>query len=153
MSDLVATNTYYQNGTQRLSSRVIVGQPKRKTPLMSSSLYNVVVNPPWNVPTTLIRQDIVPKVIKDPKYLQRNNYTLLSGWHSEAETIDPTMIDWSVLPADRFPYRIRQAPGANNSLRRYKLNMPNSEAIYLHDTPNHGLFQRDIRTLSSAACA
>lgn len=140
---------YYQNGTQRLSSRVIVGQPKRKTPLMSSSLYNVVVNPPWNVPTTLIRQDIVPKVIKDPSYLQRNNYTLLSGWHSEAETIDPSMIDWSVVSADRFPYRIRQAPGANNSLGRYKFNMPNSEAIYLHDTPNHGLFQRDIRALSS----
>lgn len=140
---------YYQNGTQRLSSRVIVGQPKRKTPLMSSSLYNVVVNPPWNVPTTLIRQDIVPKVIKDPSYLQRNNYTLLSGWHSEVETIDPTMIDWSVVSADRFPYRIRQAPGANNSLGRYKFNMPNSEAIYLHDTPNHGLFQRDIRALSS----
>lgn len=140
---------YYQNGTQRLSSRVIVGQPKRKTPLLSSSLYNVVVNPPWNVATTLIRQDIVPKVIKDPSYLQRNNYTLLSGWHSEAETIDPTMIDWSMVSADRFPYRIRQAPGANNSLGRYKFNMPNCEAIYLHDTPNHGLFQRDIRALSS----
>ncbi|MDC9819671.1 L,D-transpeptidase [Pectobacterium polonicum] len=140
---------YYQDGAERLSSRVIVGQPKRKTPLMSSSLYNVVVNPPWNVPTTLTRQDIIPKVVRDPGYLQRHGYTVLSGWSQDAEAIDPSMIDWQGVSAERFPYRLRQAPGANNSLGRYKFNMPNSEAIYLHDTPNHNLFQRDIRALSS----
>ncbi|MEL4885620.1 L,D-transpeptidase [Pectobacterium betavasculorum] len=140
---------YYQDGAERLSSRVIVGQPKRKTPLMSSSLYNVVVNPPWNVPTTLIRQDIIPKVVRDPGYLERHGYTVLSGWSQDAEVIDPSMIDWQVVSPERFPYRLRQAPGANNSLGRYKFNMPNSEAIYLHDTPNHNLFQRDIRALSS----
>lgn len=140
---------YYQDGAERLSSRVIVGQPKRKTPLMSSSLYNVVVNPPWNVPTTLTRQDIIPKVIRDPGYLQRHGYTVLSGWSQDSEAIDPSMIDWPMVSPDRFPYRLRQAPGVNNSLGRYKFNMPNSEAIYLHDTPNHNLFQRDIRALSS----
>ncbi|EHD21885.1 MULTISPECIES: L,D-transpeptidase [Brenneria] len=140
---------YYQDGAQRLSSRVIVGQPKRKTPLMSSSLYNVVVNPPWNVPTTLTRQDIIPKVIQDPGYLQRHGYTILADWSQDAQAIDPLMIDWSMVSPGRFPYRLRQAPGANNSLGRYKFNMPNSEAIYLHDTPNHNLFQRDIRALSS----
>ncbi|RLM23037.1 L,D-transpeptidase [Brenneria alni] len=140
---------YYQDGSERLSSRVIVGQPKRKTPLMSSSLYNVVVNPPWNVPTTLTRQDIIPKVIQDPGYLQRHGYTVLADWSQDAEVIDPAMIDWSMVSPGRFPYRLRQAPGANNSLGRYKFNMPNSEAIYLHDTPNHNLFKRDIRALSS----
>ncbi|WP_409159531.1 L,D-transpeptidase [Pectobacterium sp. B2J-2] len=140
---------YYQDGAERLSSRVIVGQPKRKTPLMSSLLYNVVVNPPWNVPTTLTRQDIIPKVVRDPGYLQRHGYTVLSDWSQDAEVIDPSMIDWQMVSAERFPYRLRQASGANNSLGRYKFNMPNSEAIYLHDTPNHNLFQRDIRALSS----
>ncbi|KHN56523.1 L,D-transpeptidase [Pectobacterium fontis] len=140
---------YYQDGNERLSSRVIVGQPKRKTPLMSSSLYNVVVNPPWNVPTTLTRQDIIPKVVRDPGYLQRHGYTVLSDWSQDAAAIDPSMIDWQGVSAERFPYRLRQAPGVNNSLGRYKFNMPNSEAIYLHDTPNHNLFQRDIRALSS----
>ncbi|MFP1728864.1 L,D-transpeptidase [Lonsdalea quercina] len=141
--------TYYQNGAEILSSRVIVGQPKRKTPLMSSALVNVVVNPPWNVPTTLTRQDIIPKVIMDPGYLQRHGYTLLSDWSENAQPIDPTMIDWSQVSAERFPYRLRQAPGSTNSLGRYKFNMPNSEAIYLHDTPNHNLFHKDIRALSS----
>ncbi|WP_428979210.1 L,D-transpeptidase [Erwinia pyri] len=140
---------YYLNGNQILASRVIVGRPDRKTPLMRSALNNVVLNPPWNVPTTLVRKDIVPKVKQDPAYLYKHNYTLLSGWSNDAEVIDPSMIDWSMVSAASFPYRIRQAPGATNSLGRYKFNMPSSDAIYLHDTPNHNLFQKDIRALSS----
>jgi murein L,D-transpeptidase YcbB/YkuD len=141
--------TYYLNGSEVLSSRVIVGRPSRKTPLMSSALNNVVVNPPWNVPTTLVREDIVPKAMRDSSYFQKHGYTVLSGWSNDAEVVDPTMIDWSVVSPNHFPYRIRQAPGATNSLGRYKFNMPSSDAIYLHDTPNHGLFQKDIRALSS----
>ncbi|MBP2848665.1 L,D-transpeptidase [Dickeya oryzae] len=140
---------YYQHGAEILSSRVIVGQPKRKTPLMSSSLSNVVMNPPWNVPTTLTRQDIIPKVIQDPGYLQRHGYTVLSDWTESAQPIDPSMIDWPMMSASNFPYRLRQAPGDSNSLGRYKFNMPNTDSIYLHDTPNHALFQKDIRALSS----
>ncbi|WP_380181450.1 L,D-transpeptidase [Kalamiella sp. sgz302252] len=140
---------YYLNGNQILASRVIVGRPDRKTPLMRSALNNVVLNPPWNVPTTLVRKDIIPKVKQDPSYLYKHNYTLLSGWSSDAEVIDPSMIDWRMISAASFPYRIRQAPGATNSLGRYKFNMPSSDAIYLHDTPNHNLFQKDIRALSS----
>ncbi|WHS97487.1 MAG: putative L,D-transpeptidase YcbB [Pantoea stewartii] len=140
---------YYNNGTRVLTSRVIVGRPDRKTPLMRSALNNVVLNPPWNVPTTLVRQDIIPKVKQDPTYLYKHGYTLLSGWSADAEVIDPTMIDWSMVSASSFPYRIRQAPGQTNSLGRFKFNMPSSDAIYLHDTPNHNLFQRDIRALSS----
>lgn len=59
------------------------------------------------------------------------------------------MIDWHTISASSFPYRVRQAPGATNSLGRYKFNMPSSDAIYLHDTPNHNLFQKEIRALSS----
>lgn len=140
---------YYKNGAEVLSSRVIVGRPSRKTPLMSSALNNVVVNPPWNVPTSLVRQDIVPKARYDAGYFQRHGYTVLSGWSNEAEVVDPSMIDWSMISPNNFPYRLRQAPGASNSLGRFKFNMPSSDAIYLHDTPNHGLFQKDIRALSS----
>ena len=79
--------TYYQNGNEVLSSRVIVGRPSRKTPLMSSALNNVVVNPPWNVPTTLVREDIVPKAMRDGNYFQKHGYTVLSGWSNDAEVI------------------------------------------------------------------
>lgn len=103
--------TYYQNGNEVLSSRVIVGRPSRKTPLMSSALNNVVVNPPWNVPTTLVREDIVPKAMRDGNYFQKHGYTVLSGWSNDAEVINPAMIDWSMVSARNFPYRVRQAPG------------------------------------------
>ncbi|WP_054179127.1 L,D-transpeptidase [Trabulsiella odontotermitis] len=139
---------YYQNGDQVLASRVIVGRPDRKTPLMSSALNNVVVNPPWNVPPTLARKDILPKVWNDPGYLERHNYTVLRGWNSK-EAIDPWMVDWSTITPSNLPFRFQQAPGASNSLGRYKFNMPSSDAIYLHDTPNHNLFQKDVRALSS----
>ncbi|MDU4355908.1 L,D-transpeptidase [Phytobacter diazotrophicus] len=139
---------YYLNGNQVLASRVIVGRPDRKTPMMSSALNNVVVNPPWNVPPTLARKDILPKVWNDPGYLERHGYTVLRGWNSK-EAIDPTMVDWATITPSNLPFRFQQAPGAQNSLGRYKFNMPSSDAIYLHDTPNHNLFQKDARALSS----
>lgn len=139
---------YYQNGAEVLASRVIVGRPDRKTPMMSSALNNVVVNPPWNVPPTLAKKDILPKVWNDPSYLERHGYTVLRGWNSK-EAIDPTMVDWATITPSNLPFRFQQAPGAQNSLGRYKFNMPSSDAIYLHDTPNHNLFQKEARALSS----
>ncbi|EEA2473819.1 L,D-transpeptidase [Salmonella enterica subsp. enterica serovar Typhimurium] len=139
---------YYQNGNQVLASRVIVGRPDRKTPMMSSALNNVVVNPPWNVPPTLARKDILPKVWNDPGYRERHGYTVMRGWNSK-EAIDPWQVDWATITPSNLPFRFQQAPGAHNSLGRYKFNMPSSDAIYLHDTPNHTLFQRDARALSS----
>ena len=139
---------YYQNGNQVLASRVIVGRPDRKTPMMSSALNNVVVNPPWNVPPTLARKDILPKLWNDPGYLERHGYTVMRGWNSK-ETIDPWQVDRATITASNLPFRFQQAPGARNSLGRYKFNMPSSDAIYLHDTPNHNLFQKDTRALSS----
>ena len=139
---------YYLNGNEVLSSRVIVGRPDRKTPMMSSALNNVVVNPPWNVPPTLARKDILPKLWNDPTYLERHGYTVLRGWNSK-EPIDPTMVDWATITPSNLPFRFQQAPGVTNSLGRYKFNMPSSDAIYLHDTPNHALFQKQGRALSS----
>ncbi len=92
-----------------LASRVIVGRPDRKTPMMSSALNNVVVNPPWNVPPTLARKDILPKVWNDPGYLERHNYTVMRGWNSK-EAIDPWMVDWSTITPSNLPFRFQQAP-------------------------------------------
>lgn len=140
---------YYLNGSEVLASRVIVGRPDRKTPMMSSALNNVVVNPPWNVPNTLARNDILPKVRRDPGYLDRHGYSVLRGWSNNAETIDPYRVDWQTITPGNLPFRFQQKPGAHNALGLYKFNMPSSDAIYLHDTPNHTLFQKDARALSS----
>lgn len=141
--------SWYAGGKEILSSRVVVGRADRKTPLMRSALNNVVLNPPWNVPTSLVRKDIIPKMKRDPGWLRAHGYTILSDWSSEAEVIDPATIDWSFMTPAAFPYRLRQAPGKLNSLGYYKFNMPSSDAIYLHDTPARTLFNKDMRALSS----
>lgn len=140
---------YYVDGKTILNSKVIVGRPERKTPLMRSALNSVVLNPTWTVPNTIIRQDLVPKLKQNPAYLSQHNYVLISGWSADAVVVDPATVDWQTVSANAFPYRVQQAAGPQNSLGRYKFNMPSSEAIYLHDTPNHGLFQQDIRAISS----
>lgn len=93
---------YYQQRAEVLSSRVIVGRPSRKTPLMRSALSSVVLNPPWNVPSSLVRQDILPKALRDPGYLPRNDFTILSGWSSDAAVIDPANIDWNMVTPHHF---------------------------------------------------
>ncbi|MBG3129557.1 L,D-transpeptidase [Proteus mirabilis] len=140
---------FYANNELILDSKVIVGRPDRKTPIMSSALNNVVVNPPWNVPTSMTRKDIVPRGKADPSYFSRKGYTIYSGWGNDAYPINPYDIDWQNMSANNFPYRIWQAPRPTNSLGRYKFNMPNSDAIYLHDTPNHSLFAKNMRAISS----
>ena len=138
--------TYYRDGEVVLNSRVIVGKTERKTPVMFSRLSNVVVNPPWNAPTRLINEDIIPKVRKDPSYIYRNGYTIIDG---NGNAIDPYTIDWENMTAKKFPYRLRQAPSDNSALGNYKFNMPSSDAIFLHDTPKRNLFGNKKRDLSS----
>ncbi|OOF48227.1 L,D-transpeptidase family protein [Rodentibacter trehalosifermentans] len=135
---------YYRDGRLVLESRVIVGKNERRTPVMYSKLSNVVVNPPWNAPTRLVNEDIVPKLKRDPGYAAAHGYSILD---SKGNAIDPYSINWNTI-GKNFPYRIRQAPG-DSALGNYKFNMPSSDAIYLHDTPNHGLFSRKDRALSS----
>jgi len=140
---------FYLNDEVILDSKVIVGRADRKTPIMSSALNNVVINPPWSVPTNMARKDIAPRGKQDPSYFSRKGYTVYSGWGADSYEINPYSIDWDNITPANFPYRIRQAPGPTNSLGRYKFNMPSSDAIYLHDTPNHSLFNRNARAISS----
>ncbi|PHM37915.1 L,D-transpeptidase [Xenorhabdus innexi] len=140
---------YNLNGEEALSSKVVVGRPSRKTPIMSSELNNVVINPPWTVPVSMTRKDIAPRAMRDPNYFRSRGYTVFASWSSDATVIDPSSINWGTITPSNFPYRIRQAPGPTNSLGRFKFNMPNSEAIYLHDTPNQASFKREMRAVSS----
>ncbi len=140
--------TLWKNDEVEFQSKVIVGRPSRRTPLLYSQLDTVVFNPPWNVPESIMEKDILPKVKKDSSYLANNNYEIIEGWRS-SQRISAESIDWDSLNVERFPYRLRQTPGNHNALGRYKFNMPNSNAIYLHDTPAKGLFNRSQRAFSS----
>lgn len=139
---------YFRDGKLALQSRVIVGRDDRRTPVMYSKLSNVVVNPPWNVPATIKNKDLVPKMRRDPSYAERHSYEILDG---RGNKINPHSINWAAYdsPEKAFPYHIRQKAGDDSALGRFKFNMPSSDAIYLHDTPNRGLFSKTERALSS----
>ncbi|CZF82109.1 L,D-transpeptidase family protein [Grimontia marina] len=131
-----------------LDSKVVVGRPSRRTPLFESRLDSVVFNPSWNVPVKIMREDILPKVQQDNEYLDKHSYTVLSSWVN-GSVISSEEIDWEAVSPNSFPYRLQQSPGNFNALGRYKFNTPNGNAIYLHDTPAKGLFNKSRRAYSS----
>jgi murein L,D-transpeptidase YcbB/YkuD len=133
----------------QLEMRVIIGTAYRTTPAFVGSLRYLVVNPDWNVPKTILREDIIPRQRKAPGYLASQNIRVLENWQPGAREIDPADIDWETIDPRRFPYRLRQDPGPANSLGRVKFMMPNAYDIYLHDTPGRHLFQETVRTFSS----
>lgn len=139
---------YFRDGKLALQSKVIVGRDDRRTPVMYSKLSNVVVNPPWNVPATIKSKDLIPKFSRDPGMVERLDYEILDG---SGNKVNPRSINWKQYAGkeNTFPYHIRQKPGDNAALGLYKFNMPSSDAIYLHDTPNRGLFGKNDRALSS----
>ena len=138
---------YFLDGKPVLQSKVIVGREDRRTPVMYSKLSNVVVNPPWNVPPTILSKDIIPALAKNPGIADARNYEILDG---SGNNVNPYSVNWSkYLNTKSIPYRIRQKAGDDSALGRYKFNMPSSDAIYLHDTPNRGLFGKTDRALSS----
>lgn len=140
------TLRYYEEGALAMTVPVVIGRKERKTPLLESKVTTLVINPPWSVPARNAGEDIVRKQINDPTYLQAHGYTVYYG----GQPVDPATIDWTQVPRSRsIPYRLRQAPGAGNSLGRLKINFKNDYAVYLHDTPDKHLFARDMRALSS----
>ncbi|HSN51966.1 MAG TPA: L,D-transpeptidase family protein [Woeseiaceae bacterium] len=128
------------------SSRAVVGRTYRKTPVFRSEMRYVVFNPDWTVPYSIATRDILPAVQNDPGYLATGNYLVKD---SNGDTVDPAGIDWASLNQRNFPYTLVQQPGAGNALGEIKFMFPNEHAVYLHDTPAKGLFDRADRTFSS----
>jgi murein L,D-transpeptidase YcbB/YkuD len=135
-----------QNGKSIWDSRVVVGTPYRKTPVFKAKMTYLVLNPTWTVPPTILKQDIIPAIHRDPGYLASRNMVLLDASGRQVNTAD---IDLQSLTANSFPYVVRQEPGPQNALGRIKFMFPNSHFVYLHDTPSRDLFKRADRTFSS----
>ena len=138
-----------EQGRVQLAMRVIIGTAYRSTPAFIGRLSYLVVNPEWNVPKTILREDIIPRQRENPGYLASQNIRVLANWQAGAPELDPAAIDWHAVDPKRFPYRLRQDPGPANSLGRLKFMLPNEYDIYLHDTPARHLFAETVRTFSS----
>lgn len=113
----------YRNDSLDWSMNVVVGSTAHNTVIFRGDMKYVVLSPYWNVPNSIVRNEIEPALKKDSRYLEKNNM-------------------------ERYPGGIRQKPGPNNSLGLVKFLFPNTYNIYLHDTPAKSLFGRDQRAFS-----
>jgi L,D-transpeptidase YcbB len=129
-------------------TRVVVGAPYHRTPAFSAEMTYIEINPYWNVPPSIARNELLPQIKEDPGYLAANGFELLTDWNDGGPAIDPWLIDWSQIIPDHFPWRLRQRPGDGNALGRIKFMFPNPFNVYLHDTPARHLFDRPERSFS-----
>ena len=135
-----------EQGQVTWSTRAVVGRPFRQTPVFKARMTYLEFNPTWTVPPTILREDLLPELRRDPGALQRKNMTVLDF---QGRPVDPAGIDWATMPARGFPYIIRQEPGPDNALGRVKFMYPNPHHVYMHDTPARALFGRAERAFSS----
>ncbi len=108
-------------------ARVVVGQPDKPTPVFSETMEFIIVNPYWNVPLSIVKKEMLPKLAADPNYFANHGY----------ETVERGGQTY-----------VRQPPGDGNALGRIKFMFPNKYAVYLHDTNSRSLFGNDRRALS-----
>ncbi|MDX9710840.1 MAG: L,D-transpeptidase family protein [Trichloromonas sp.] len=137
-----------EEGRTVMDMAVIVGTGYRKTPVFFGTMTYLELAPYWYVPPTILREDKLPLIRKNPGYLAQKNFEIVS-WNNSATIIDPASIDWNTVTANNFPGALRQKPGPWNPLGRVKFMFPNRLAIYLHDTSQRHLFKKRVRLFSS----
>ena len=142
--------TMYEKGVAVDSMKVIVGMPDLPTPMIASMIHYITFNPYWNVPFHLVRKTIAPNVLKQGVgYLKSHGYEVMADWSENSATVSPDTINWKDAQSGKIEIRVRQKPGAGNSMGKMKFRFPSGEDIYLHDTPNKALFAKTQRTLSN----
>jgi murein L,D-transpeptidase YcbB/YkuD len=144
-----------KGGREIYKAITIVGQTKYATAFFSAPMRNIVFNPNWTVPPTIVKEDIAPK-LKGPqrsggffggresrnRMLRRYGLTVSRG----GKPVDADAVNWQT--ANVHSYTFQQDPGPHNVLGQFKFNFPNKHAIYMHDTTQKELFGRQVRTLS-----
>jgi murein L,D-transpeptidase YcbB/YkuD len=129
-----------ENDRSVLGMRAIVGTRDQATPSFTATLSSLVINPYWNVPARIVRDKLVPRERRDPGYLAARGFRVLDPstgrWReSDAASLHPTT-------------RLRQEPGPGNSMGRLSFVLPNPFDVFLHDTPDRSLFEREVRACS-----
>ncbi|RPD42506.1 L,D-transpeptidase family protein [Chitinophaga barathri] len=128
-----------------VESRVIVGTPRTRTPILNSVMTNFVLYPYWRVPYSIVFKEMLPQIKKDVNYLYEKNLEVVDH---HGNVVSPDSIEWGKLGRNHFPYVLRQMDGLDNSLGILKFNFSNKFSVYLHDTNNRSLFSNSNRALS-----
>ena len=138
------TATYYENGQEKLSMRTVIGKVSNQTSFFQDVIERVEYNPYWGVPQSIIVNEMLPRLRRDPGYLDRAGYQVTD---SKGKRIPSSAINWSAY-GGKVPFSVRQEPSEANALGELKILFPNKHAIYMHDTPQKALFDRDSRAFS-----
>ena len=141
---------YFFSGRRvALKMRVIVGRKKNPTPVFTSKMSYVVLNPYWSVPSSIVKKEMLPRLQEDPDYLASRNFKAYDNWRAGREPIDTLDVDWYQYDENSsIPYIFVRDPGEGNPLGKMKFIFPNRFAVYMHDTPNKALFKNSIRAYS-----
>jgi murein L,D-transpeptidase YcbB/YkuD len=137
-----------ENDQVVMSMPVIVGNEYRQTPVFSGEMTYLEFAPYWYVPPTILREDKLPQIRRNPGWLSKNHFEIVS-WRGTQDIIDPLVLDWKKVKAANFPGVLRQKAGPWNPLGQVKFMFPNRFSVYLHDTSEPHLFQRRVRLFSS----
>lgn len=132
-----------RDGAVIYNTKSIVGRKDRQTPAFTDRMRHVVMSPTWTVPPTIMKKDKLPQLRSNPGAFNGSYEVVTPG----GRVVKPSDVNWSAV--NPSSYALRQKPGGRNALGRVKFLFPNKHAIYLHDTPSKGLFNRDNRALSS----
>ncbi len=135
----------FDGGKEVLNMRVVVGEEYQgSTPVFADTLSTVVFRPEWNVPRSILVNEIIPKVRARQEWLAANNYEVVDD---KGRAVDADDVDWDADPDD-FTWRVRQKPGPGNALGAVKFLFPNRFSIYMHDTPTQSTFEANRRAAS-----
>ena len=127
------------------SSKVIVGGPLTRSPVLTSEISNFITMPQWTVPYSIIFKEMLPKIIKNVDFLEKENLMVVND---EDSVLDPHTINWRRLNRTHFPYQLKQRQGDDNSLGVIKFNFRNKYSVYMHDTNVRWMFSKSYRAIS-----
>ncbi len=138
---------YDKEGNPTFRIRVVVGRAMRtETPVLEEDMKYVVFWPYWNVPPSILRNEIVPKIAKDPAYLQKNAFEVAT--YSGQVVTDGVVSEETLAQLRAGKLMVRQKPGPKNALGLIKFIFPNDNNVYLHSTPSTSLFAQSRRDFS-----
>jgi L,D-transpeptidase YcbB len=141
--------TAFKDDEMVLNFPVIIGQLQHQTPVFSDSIKYIEMNPYWNITPSIARDEELPNLRKNSRYLTNRHVRLFSSWDGDATELDSTTLDWQQISPSRMAgFKLRQDPGPWNALGRIKFVFPNKYSIYMHDTPSRNLFSRTKRSFS-----
>lgn len=123
----------------------VAGKVDRPSPTLAVKIQEVNFNPTWTVPASIVRKDLIPKMQADAQYLTKNKIHIYD--QTNGIELLPEQVNWQSDEGTRYMYR--QESGDLNSMGTIRINMPNKDAVYMHDTPSKGLFGENARFFSS----